>query len=225
MDFAKHLCVFLVVPKCWKTFCENSPEINYLRQHINSIDEYDLYSNQYVGNFICEWYSITHQDNIIPKRAIAYYLLTYKNRYFNSVLNRYINNKQELTEYLNCCSLGVLNLFNIQCSTHLLEICWPNLYERNLTDKQLYDTQHCMDCYQLESCMYCNDLKYIENVLTYVVLGNSGLIHQFDGNLDEFWSTISNNVIALQLIEKFLPKMDERNLNAFLNIYHQSLMR
>lgn len=199
---------------CWKTFCENTPEIKYLRQNIDSIGEYDLYSNQYVGNFICEWYSATKSNHPENKRLIAYYLLTQKNIYFHSVLNRYVHSEEELKDYLNCCSLGVLELFKIPCSNHLIDVCFPGIYDKTLNEQQLYHTQHCMDCYHIDSCMYCTNLKYIENVLIYVVLGKGGLIHQFDGNLKSFWNSISFNVVALPLIEKYLSKMDKRNLKA-----------
>jgi hypothetical protein len=60
--------------------------------------------------------------------------------------------------------------------------------------------------------MYSTNINYMEDVIKYVVLASNGLVHTHLGNCRVFWKSISHNTLALDLIEKYLPQMNDMNI-------------
>ena len=121
-----------------------------------------------------------------------------------------------IAEYLDRCMMEVLCLYEMPGFENLIEL-WrdykrPGITHYKLTEKDIHSKKNLWtDLYNLNSCMYSTNTDYIEDVIKYVVLCSNGLVHSHLGNCKRFWRSTSCNPLALGLIEKYLPQMNEMN--------------
>lgn len=210
--------------KCWNIFCENTPEIPYLKRNIANINDFVLYNNNNAGAFIREWWEYFHKytgptaTEDMCGRVMSYHLLRSKNIYFHLSIKKYIQyTNGNMAKYLDMCIMEVLCLYEIPGSDNLIELWhdykFPGVSRHKLTEKDIHRKEKlCMDLYNSNSCMYSIDIDYIEDVIKYVVLASNGLVHSHLGNCRSFWRSIAINPLALGLIEKYLPQMNEMHI-------------
>lgn len=224
--FKDNLCAF-ENKQCWDVFCKSTPEIPYLRHNINKINDRVIYHNTYAGKFIYEWFKNFFSDkfadeenliNMIYNRIITYNALISHNMYLNFTIRNIASTDKEIVEFLNGCSVGMLDLYEIPCSEHLINLWMIDNTKgkgyHKLTQMDITNTKSLnMDLYNLESCMYSTNIEYIEDVIKYVCLASNGLVHSHITNCRKFWKCTSHNPLALDLIEKYFPQMNKMNIS------------
>ena len=177
-----------------KLFIIYSPYIESFENIINEDDYYWLCKNKNAKTLINK-YQVYEKEKL-------YYLLCGNNPIFIDELKKYTNNDPNATkEFLNCCAMEVLNLFDIPGSEDYINLMFPNLENSEVcTDKSFVP---CVDQFNLNSFKYSPIQKYVETGLKYILYGN-GLIHKHEGNMKLLCNSLTTNELSYPIIDFYL---------------------